>query len=109
MSNKKSSVFQIRRDYFDLLKEQSLDRHSRWSETKKKIDGDSRYKAIDSSSRKEDWFRDYIHRLEDVSNNILLFKPTLATNIIQCSQTGTPNLTTIHYFLIFKLSTDITI
>ena len=51
-----------------MLKEFSgLDRHSRWSETKKKLESDARYKAIESSSRREDWFRDYTKRLDDVS------------------------------------------
>lgn len=60
---------QLKSDYIQLLKETSdLDRHSRWSETKKRIDSDSRYKAIESSSRREDWFRDYIRNLDDVSS-----------------------------------------
>jgi len=42
-----------------------LDRHSRWGETKKKIDSDPRYKAVDSSSRREDWFRDFVKTLDD--------------------------------------------
>jgi transcription elongation regulator 1 len=51
-----------------MLKELSdLDRHSRWGETKRRIDSDPRYKAIESSSRREDWFRDYIKTLDDVS------------------------------------------
>ena len=50
-----------------LLKETTeIDRSSRWSEIKKKIDSDSRYKAVDSSSRREDWFKDYIRTLEKV-------------------------------------------
>lgn len=34
---------------------------------KKKIDSDPRYKAVDSSSQREDWFRDYIARIIDPS------------------------------------------
>ena len=50
-----------------MLKELTdLDRHSRWSETKRRIDSDPRYKAIESSSRREDWFRDYIKTLNEV-------------------------------------------
>ena len=65
-----SFIFQLKVDFLQLLKEQSdLDRHSRWSETKKKIDSDSRYKAVDSSTRREDWFRDYVKTLDDVSLN----------------------------------------
>lgn len=47
-----------------------LDRHSRWSETKKKLESDSRYKAVESSSRREDWFRDYTKKLDDVSTRL---------------------------------------
>ncbi|ELT91022.1 hypothetical protein CAPTEDRAFT_223762 [Capitella teleta] len=63
----RSQKEKLKIDFFALLKEvKDLDRHSRWSDTKKKIDSDSRYKAIESSSRREDWFRDYIkHHLED--------------------------------------------
>ena len=57
---------QLKSDFLQLLKEQSyLERHSRWSESKKKIDSDPRYKAVDSSSRREDWFRDYVKTLDD--------------------------------------------
>ena len=56
----------MKSDFLQLLKEQSyLERHSRWSESKKKIDSDPRYKAVDSSSRLEDWFRDYVKTLDD--------------------------------------------
>ena len=52
----------------ELLKETSgLDRHSRWSDTKKKIDSDARYKAVDSSSRREDYFREFIKTLKSES------------------------------------------
>lgn len=50
-----------------LLKETSgIDRHSRWSDIKKKINSDPRYEAVDSSSRREDWFKDYIKTLGEV-------------------------------------------
>lgn len=62
-----SSVsFQIRKDFFDLLREHSeIDRHSRWSDVKKKLDSDSRYKMVDSSSLREDYFREFIRLLKD--------------------------------------------
>lgn len=61
-----SFIFQLKSDFIQLLKETSdIDRHSRWSEIKRKIDSDSRYKAVDSSSRREDWFKDYVRKLED--------------------------------------------
>jgi len=58
-------------DFMQLLKETTeIDRSSRWSEIKKKIDSDSRYKAVDSSSRREDWFKDYIRTLEKEADEI---------------------------------------
>lgn len=61
-------IFQLKADFISLLKETSgLDRHSRWSEVKKKINSDSRYEAVDSSSRREDWFKDYVRNLDTVS------------------------------------------
>lgn len=52
-----------------LLKETSgIDKNSRWSDIKKKIDGDSRYKAVDSSSRREEWFKDYQKTIEAVKH-----------------------------------------
>lgn len=58
----------MKAEFLALLREQSsVSRGSRWSEVKKKIDSDPRYKAVESSSRREDWFRDYVRRLDDVS------------------------------------------
>lgn len=57
---------QVRKDFLALLRETSeIDRHSRYSEIKKKIDSDPRYKAVESSSLREDLFRDYIHELKE--------------------------------------------
>jgi len=57
----------VKSDFLELLKETTdLDRHSRWSDVKKKLDSDPRYKAVDSSSRREDWFKDYIRSIEKV-------------------------------------------
>lgn len=57
---------QIRKEFFDLLKEHTeIDKHSRWSEMKKKLDSDSRYKAVDSGSLREDYFREYVRQLKE--------------------------------------------
>merc|ERR1712203_744647 len=58
---------QIRKDFFAMLKERSdiVDRHSHWSDVKKALDTDSRYKAVESSGQKEDWFLDHIHDLKE--------------------------------------------
>lgn len=61
---------QLKSDFIQLLKETSeIDRHSRWSDIKRKIDSEPRYKAVDSSSRREDWFKDYVRNLEDDSDD----------------------------------------
>lgn len=50
----------------NLLKESDdVDRHSRWGDVKKKLDSDPRYKAVDSSTTREDWFREHIKHLKD--------------------------------------------
>jgi transcription elongation regulator 1 len=52
-----------------MLKEiKTLHRHSSWSETKKLIESDPRYKAIESSSKREDYFRDHCKYLDEKSN-----------------------------------------
>lgn len=49
-----------------LLKEQTtIRKYSKWSDVKKTIDADPRYKHVDSSSQKEEWFKDYIKALPD--------------------------------------------
>lgn len=56
----------MRKDFFNLLKESpDVDRHSRWGDVKKKLDSDPRYKAVESSAQREDWFREYIKQLKD--------------------------------------------
>merc|ERR1712062_123335 len=58
---------QIRKEFFAMLKEKLdiVDRHSHWSDVKKALDSDPRYKAVESSSQKEDWFLDHIHDLKE--------------------------------------------
>ncbi len=55
-----------KKDFMTLLKETSgVDRHAHWNEVKRLIEADSRYKAVDSSSQREDWFLDHIHELKE--------------------------------------------
>ena len=42
-------------------------RHTRWSDVKKKFDSDSRYKNVDSSGLREDYFMDFVHDLKEES------------------------------------------
>jgi len=62
---------QAKKDFMVMLKEfaanpeNSIDRHSRWSDYKKKFDSDARYKAVDSSGLKEDYFLDFLRDLKE--------------------------------------------
>ncbi|XP_053623455.1 transcription elongation regulator 1-like isoform X2 [Plodia interpunctella] len=56
---------QAKTDFIALLKEKAVDRHARWADAKKKVDSDPRYKAVDSSSLKEDYFREYCKIVKD--------------------------------------------
>ncbi|CAK1556005.1 unnamed protein product [Leptosia nina] len=56
---------QAKQDFIQLLKDKNADRHSRWVEVKKKIDLDVRYKAVESSSLREDYFREFCKALKD--------------------------------------------
>uniref|UniRef100_A0A5S6QRT7 Transcription elongation regulator 1 n=1 Tax=Trichuris muris TaxID=70415 RepID=A0A5S6QRT7_TRIMR len=50
----------LKSDFFELLKEQQhVKKRSRWSEVKKTIAQDARYRQVESSSMREDWFREY--------------------------------------------------
>lgn len=42
-----------------------ITRHSRWADVKKYIDGDKRYRAVESSILREDYFHDYCKILKD--------------------------------------------
>ncbi|ROT77294.1 Transcription elongation regulator 1, partial [Penaeus vannamei] len=55
----------IKKDFFTMLKEADIDRHSRWSDVKRKLDSDPRYKAVESSVQREDWFRDYMVKIKE--------------------------------------------
>ncbi|KAG8196247.1 hypothetical protein JTE90_023803 [Oedothorax gibbosus] len=58
---KSSQREKTKKDFVDLLKEQKdLDKNCRWGNFKKTISSDSRYKAVDRSSLREEWFKEYI-------------------------------------------------
>lgn len=59
-------LFQVKKDFISLLKEhKDIDRHSHWSDCKKKLETDWRYRCVESASAREDWFRDYIRNLKE--------------------------------------------
>ncbi|KAJ8971738.1 hypothetical protein NQ314_000551 [Rhamnusium bicolor] len=56
----------IKKDFFVMLREHSdIDRHSHWSDVKRKVDSDLRYKSVDSHGLREDWFREYCKMLKE--------------------------------------------
>ncbi|XP_064885435.1 transcription elongation regulator 1 isoform X5 [Columba livia] len=59
----KSRGEKIKMDFFELLANHHLDSQSRWSKVKDKVETDPRYKAVDSSSQREDLFKQYIEKI----------------------------------------------
>ncbi|KAM4037956.1 transcription elongation regulator 1 [Anomaloglossus baeobatrachus] len=53
----------VKLDFFDLLANHHLDAQSRWSKVKDKIESDPRYKAVESSSAREELFKQYIEKI----------------------------------------------
>ncbi|CAF0926773.1 unnamed protein product [Adineta steineri] len=74
-SNQMALVYQrynapsLKKDYFSLLKELKVTQDSSWSDIKRSGEHDQRYKAIESSSRREDWFREYQTKHIDETTN----------------------------------------
>ncbi|KAL1508885.1 hypothetical protein ABEB36_003707 [Hypothenemus hampei] len=56
----------VKKDFIAMLREHSdIDRHSHWSDVKRKVDSDARYKAVDSHNMREDLFREYCKILKE--------------------------------------------
>ncbi|KHJ84389.1 FF domain protein [Oesophagostomum dentatum] len=55
-----------KKEYLAMLTEQtSFTRKTKWSTAKKLLESDERYKAVESSSSREQMFRDYVEKLGD--------------------------------------------
>ncbi|XP_038651200.1 transcription elongation regulator 1-like isoform X4 [Scyliorhinus canicula] len=59
----KSRTEKVKGNFFDMLSEHHLDSQLRWSKVKEKFESDSRYKAVDSSGLREDFFKQYMEKL----------------------------------------------
>lgn len=60
------NAFQVKKEFFAMLREhKDIDRHSHWSDCKKKLESDWRYRVVESASTREDWFRDYVRMLKE--------------------------------------------
>ena len=57
-------LLQLKEDFQQLLNDTpDINRNSRWGDVKRKIDADPRYRAVDSSPKREEWFKDYVKDL----------------------------------------------
>jgi hypothetical protein len=62
----------------------NLHRRSSWSEWKRKLEADERYKAIESSTTREDWFRDYIRTLKEPVKQVGIYDCRIACFYYVC-------------------------
>lgn len=63
---KREKKEKAKKEFIAMLEEQtSLTRKSKWKEVKKTLEEDQRYKNLESSSTKEDLFKDYTSKLGD--------------------------------------------
>ncbi|GIX95506.1 transcription elongation regulator 1 [Caerostris extrusa] len=59
-----------KKGFIELLKEQKgLDKHAKWADIKKTLSEDPRYKAVDSSSVREEWYKEYVMDGRSVSKD----------------------------------------
>ncbi|XP_045549343.1 transcription elongation regulator 1 isoform X5 [Salmo salar] len=52
----------VKQDFFELLGAHHLDGGQRWSKVKDKLEGDPRYKAVESSNTREELYKQYVDK-----------------------------------------------
>lgn len=62
-------LLQIHIEFVELLTEQKLDSKAQWRKVRSKIEKDPRYKAVDSSVQREDWFKEHTEQLYKVTDD----------------------------------------
>ena len=60
-------LLQIKNEFMALLAEQKLDSKAQWRKVRGKIEKDPRYKAVENSVQKEEWFQEYTEQLYKVT------------------------------------------
>ena len=66
-ANKKE---QIKKDFIQMLRDHPhVDRHCRWSEVRKMVDGKSAYKAVESGELREELFNEYCRLMKEERKN----------------------------------------
>ncbi|KAI4873132.1 hypothetical protein NFI96_016446 [Prochilodus magdalenae] len=52
----------VKQDFFDLLSDHHVDIQQRWSKVKDKLETDQRYKAVENSAAREDFYKQYVEK-----------------------------------------------
>ncbi|XP_077401864.1 transcription elongation regulator 1 isoform X2 [Vanacampus margaritifer] len=58
----KSRGEKVRQDFFEMLSDQHVEAGQRWSKVKERMETDPRYKAVESSALREDFFKQYLDK-----------------------------------------------
>lgn len=58
---------QIKNDFEALLGDQNLDSKAQWRKVRSKIEKDPRYKSVENSTQREEWFKEHIEKLYKVT------------------------------------------
>ncbi|XP_067280633.1 transcription elongation regulator 1 [Pseudorasbora parva] len=58
----KNKVEKVKQDFFDLLSDHHVDVSQRWSKVKDKLETDQRYKAVESSTAREELYKQYVEK-----------------------------------------------
>lgn len=58
----------IRNDFMTLLGEQKFDSKAQWRKVRSKIEKDPRFKAVENTSQREEWFKEHLEQLNKREN-----------------------------------------
>lgn len=58
----------IRNDFLTLLDEQKFDSKAQWRKVRSKIEKDPRFKAVENTSQREEWFKEHLEQLDKREN-----------------------------------------
>ncbi|XP_061658485.1 transcription elongation regulator 1 isoform X4 [Syngnathoides biaculeatus] len=59
----KSRGDKVRQDFFEMLSDQHVEAGQRWSKVKERMETDPRYKAVETSALREEFFKQYLDKL----------------------------------------------
>ncbi|XP_066505705.1 transcription elongation regulator 1a isoform X2 [Hoplias malabaricus] len=67
--NTKNRGERVKQDFFELLSDHHVDGQQRWSKVKERMETDPRYKAVETSATREEFFKSFVERLTKNSNS----------------------------------------